>query len=332
MAEDAQVSGPLPLQKFTRDLWTKHFGRRQGIEGDTDGSAFGITLPAGSDVAEIGSPTVESVALINGFPVVVPQGTTQSVPIPPSLTGGANGRTDLVVARYSTTFNTAPGPGRLHVIGGTEGSLAVPTYNPRTDLRLWSVRRRQGEGLNQAIVADLRSWVGASILVAPGAPLPISAPLGTRATRDGSVWRRDRDGSSVQWVLEYEPPEIITNPLTATMDVADGWSRMANTSLERDGRWRIGTFTVRRTGAAIESNSRGGLGDIAIVQLHPSDRPIPGTPIPAYAPATNNGTTQAGVHVSGAWISLDSLPPNTEISNPGVGNASLIISGVWKVS
>jgi hypothetical protein len=332
MAENVQVSGPLPLQKFTRDLWVSHFGRRQGIEGDTDGSAFGITLPAGGDVAEIGSPTLKSLAKVHGFPIEIAQGATQSVPIPPSVTGGSNGRTDLVVARYSTGFTPAPGPVRLHRIQGTEGSLAVPNYNSRTDLRLWSVRRRQGEGLNQAIVADLRSWVADPILVAPGAPLPASAPLGTRATREGSTWRRDIDGTSVQWVLEYAPPEIITNPLLATMDVADGWSRMANTRLERDGRWRIATFTVRRTGGAITSNARGGLGDMVIVQLHPADRPFPGTTIPAYVASSNNGTTQAGVHVSGAWITLDSLPPNTEISNPGVGNASLIISGVWKVS
>lgn len=332
MAVDQQVSGPLPLQKFTRDLWISHFGRRQGIEGDTNGSAFGITLPAGSDVAEIGSPTLKSIAKVNGFPIEIAEGTTQSVSIPPSLTGGSNGRTDLIVARYSTGFTPAPGPVRLFRIPGTEGSLAVPTYGARTDLRLWSVRRRQGEGLNQAIVADLRSWVADPILVAPGAPLPASAPLGTRATRDGSIWRRDIDGSSVQWVLEYAPPEIITNPLLASMDVSDGWSRMANTSLERDGRWRIATFTVRRTGGDIVSNSRGGLGDMTILQLHPTDRPIPGTPIPAYLASSSNGTTFAGVHVSGQWITLDSLLPNTEIANPGVGNASLIISGVWKVA
>lgn len=339
MASDAQQSGPLPGpgNKFTQGRWAQIFGGSPaGIVGDTDGSAFGITLPPSSDIAEIGSPTIQSICIVGGFPLIIPAGLTQSVEVPPA-TNPTIGRTDIIAARFDTaTYTTNPGPVRLLRFAGTEGSTALPGYDatmpsPMT-WPLWAVTRKQGQSLNQAVVRDLRMRSGWNYAVAPGGILPLNAPLGSRATRDGFIYRRDMDGSSVQWILESEPPTFITNPLLATMDVSDGWSRMATTSLERDGRWRIGTFTVRRTGNDIVSNSRGGLGDITMLQLHPTDRPIPGTVLKAYAQSTSNGSVQAGVHVSGQWITLDSLPPNTTISNPGVGNASLIISDVWKVA
>lgn len=331
MATNAQDSGPLPGQKFTLGRWRQIFGAQAAIVGDTDGSAFALTLPPSGNDAVLGSPTIESIVLVGGHPLIIAAGDTQEITIPAS-TNPTIGRTDIIAARRdAATFTTPPGPVRLVRIAGTEGSAALPSYSAPLTEALWAVTRKQGQALNQATPRDLRNRSAKSFLVPAGSPLPQDAPLGARATRDGSIWRRDLDGSSVQWVLEYEPPVFITNPTLATMAVADGWARMGTTSLERDGRWRIGTFTVRRSGSAIESNSRGGMNDITIVQLHPTDRPTPGTPLKAYATDTSNGTCQAGVHVSGQWITLDSLPPNTEISNPGVGNHSLIISDVWKV-
>ncbi|WP_460705561.1 hypothetical protein, partial [Myceligenerans halotolerans] len=176
MAE-VQESGPLDGVAFTDENWGWIFGDDRGIVADTDGTAFNITLPSGSDTAEVGSATLDSIAVVVGRALRIEAGTTQSIDIPASVGGGATGRTDRIVARFDpVAFGTAPGPVRLHRIAGTEGSADAPDYDPTTDVRLWRVTRIEGEGLNQAIAVPERSWLGRTILVEPGATLP-AAPL-----------------------------------------------------------------------------------------------------------------------------------------------------------
>lgn len=201
MAELVQQSGPLPPEDFTQTLWQRHFLAEQGIIGDTDGSAFGITLPPAGDVAEFGSASIDSIAKVGGYPLIIPAGSTQSLEIPPSLSGGTTGRTDLIVARCDLAgFTSTPGPVRLHRIAGTEGSLTVPAHDPETDLRLWSVRRRQGEALNQAIATSYRSWTAAPIVIEDGIALPTSAPLGMRARRGTTEFVRQLVSGVPTWV------------------------------------------------------------------------------------------------------------------------------------
>jgi hypothetical protein len=283
MATDAQVSGPLALtEKFTYDLWQDHFGQ-VGIREDTDGSAFGLTLPPSGNVAEVGSATIDSIAKIGGFPVTVPAGLTQSVTIDPSVGGGATGRTDLIVARFdSAAYATSPGPVRLAVIEGTEGSLTLPSYDPKTELRLWAVRRKEGESLNQAIPTDLRSWTADSILVADGAPLPQSSPLGTRATRDGVTYRRSFAGPAVDWVQEWSP----TNAEDATV-YDTGWINLAMTTGWKASSGQIPQ--VRRIGPTVFIRGR-----VETV----SGNNVQGSHTPCYIPASalNNTCRPSRTH------------------------------------
>lgn len=306
MAE-VQLSGPLPPEQFTQTLYSRHHGTEVGIRADTDGSAFGITLPPAGDVAEFGSATVDSICKVGGYPLIIPAGTTQSVTIDAPLSGGTTGRTDLIVARFApATYTTAPGPVRLARIAGTPGSLTVPSYNPVTELPMWSVRRRQGEALNQAIAVDLRWWTGrAPIIVASGAPLPLTAPLGARATRDGITYRRDFVGSALDWVQENFP-RVVLNGASALASFASGWQRQDATRMERygaDGKRRHLHLEMRRIGAAIVANSQGGgFADALMATLLDADKPAIGSPITMTGTAlAGEGNAASYMALGGAW-------------------------------
>lgn len=317
MAEE-QLSGPLPPEQFTQTLYSRHHGTEVGIRGDTDGTAFGITLPPASDTAEFGSATVDSICKIGGYPLIVPLGATQSVDIPAPVSGGTIGRTDLIVARYDPdTYTTAPGPVRLARIAGTPGSSTRPPYDPATELRLFAVQRRQGEALNQAIVADLRSWSGPMILMKSGAPLPQSAPLGTRVARDGTIYRRDFVEASVDWVVEFEPRVVIAG-VDALEAPTAGWTRQGGSYLERDreSRWVHGVLT--KAGASLDALASGGFegGDISIGRVYGVDKPPAGVVVTASARVTDvdGATYQAGVNINDSGvIQINSTNPNVQV-------------------
>lgn len=272
MASDAQESGPLPgtgpSAKFTQGLWITHFGQNAGIVGDTDGTAFSLTKPPATDFVEIGSATIDSVCKVGGFPLRIPAGETQSLEIPPSLTGGTVGRTDLIVARLNTgTFTTSPGPVRLVRIAGTEGSADLPSHNTTlpspVDLVLYQITRKQGQGLNQAIVVDRRPRTGWHYLVPAGAPLPQTAPLGSTATRDGVRWRRDFVGEAVDWVVESVPVRRLTGSSFTFGAAFPGWSQEATQRLVlgADGVSLWVHIEVTKSGGQIVVPDSGSLGD-----------------------------------------------------------------------
>lgn len=318
MATGVELSGPLPPEQFTQTLWSRHHGTEVGIRGDTDGSAFGITLPPAGDTAEFGSATVDSICKIGGYPLIVPSGTSQSVDIPAPVSGGTTGRTDLIVANFDPdTYTTAPGPVRLARIAGTPGSLERPAYDPATQLRLFAVRRRQGEALNQAIVGDLRSWTGPMILMAPGATLPLSAPLGTRAVRDGTIYRRDFVGVGVDWVVESAPATVISGA-DAIGTPTSGWTPQAGSYLERNGtsRWVHGVIT--KAGASLDADAGGDFGgaDVSIGRVYDIDKPPTGVVVTASARVTaeNGRTYQAGVNINDTgFIQINSTNPNIQV-------------------
>lgn len=333
---DVQLSGPLALtEKFTYARW-RDMHKEAGIVGDTDGSAFGLTLPSGSDIAELGSATIDSVALVGGFPVHVPAGTTQSLTIPAATAGGTTGRTDLIVARFdSATFNVAPGPSRLYRIPGTPGSLERPAYTAN-DLRLYAIRRKEGEGLNQAIVTDLRAWTADPILVAPPAPLPQNAALGTRATRAGITYLRDLVDGAPDWVQENYLPEILTGLATGT--AVTGWQRQTSCRLVRLGKQRwLHLVVARGPGqSTITSDSRGAVGGaIGLASLLDADKPadntpmvgrvltVAGNPFPATAVAASTGT-----------ISLIGTAPDITLawSDAQTKGAEIALDATWWVA
>lgn len=278
MATDAQISGPLPLEKFTTARWAQIFPNA-GIVGDIDGSAFGITLPPSSDVAEIGSPTIESICVVGGLPLIIPAGLTQSMTIPAS-TNASVGRTDIIAARFDTaTFTTDPGPLRLHRHAGTEGSASLPGYDyampSPMSFPLWAVTRKQGQSLNQATVRDLRMRSGWHYAVASGGILPQSAPLGSTATRDGITYRRDFVGAALDWVQEWSP----TNAEGATV-YDTGWINLAMATGWKASSGQIPQ--VRRIGPMVFIRGR--------VETE-SGNNVQGSHTPCYIPASTLNNT-----------------------------------------
>lgn len=274
MAE-VQLSGPLTDLNFTDDQWQAIFGSNAGVVGDTDGTAYNLTLPPATDTVELGSATIDSRSVVGGYGHVIPAGTTQSLEIPPSLTGGTVGRTDLIVARMNmATFTTDPGPVRLVRIPGTEGSAALPSHNTTlpspVDLVLYAITRKQGEGLNQAIVVDRRPRAGWNYLIPPGAPLPQAAPLGATATRDGSKYRRDFVGVAVSWVLESAPRVVLAG--SATASDGDDWEVLAASRLSRDGVERWANLIVNLDGDPVNPDP-GVDGERRVARIASADYP-----------------------------------------------------------
>jgi hypothetical protein len=285
MATDAAISEPQFDAIFTDRGWRAAFAGRTGVVCDTDGSAFGLTLPAEGATAELGSATLPSRLVVDGYGLEVPQGATQSLDIPASSGGGTNGRTDLVVARLDLdTFTGDPGPVRLHRIEGTEGSTTRPsaTYDPNgvRDLPLYAVRRIEGQGLNQAIVTDLRARIGLHYLVPAGATLPAYAALGDRATRGGTVSRRDFVGSSVDWVVE-SPARVVLAGTGVATDGSD-WDVRPASRLTRDGVKRWTNLIVGLAGGPVNPDPNVD-GERRIARVAAADRPSASVPLTGTA-------------------------------------------------
>lgn len=341
MASDAQESGPLPgtgpSAKFTQALWITHFGHETGIFGDTDGSAFGITLPPSGDVAEIGSASIDSIAKVGGFPLRIPAGETQSLEIPPSLTGGTVGRTDLITARLNTgSFTTAPGPVRLHRIAGTEGSATRPSFDSTLpspfDVTIWAITRKQGEALNQATVVDLRKRTGRHYLVPANASLPTNAPLGSTATRDGIRYRRDFDGATVDWVAEAWPTEVVSGVTAAVQDVAS-WTRLETCRMERTGKERKAHVVLHRDGTNLTSNSNGWIPGETVARLYDQDKPPANTNINFVGRARAGGRSYAASAMATGTgeLILFALAPGITLSASDAGD-TLTLDASWTVA
>lgn len=340
MPTGIEQSGPLPGEKFTLARWRQIFGNETGIISDSDGSAYGITLPSGSDTAEIGSATIESIALIHGHPHIIPAGQTQSIDIPASVGGGATGRTDRVVLRRDpATYGTAPGPIRLTRIAGTEGSSTVPDIDPATDLKLFRVTRIEGQSLNQASAVPEMTRLGRNLLVQATATLP-DAPLGTHAVRAGAIFRRDLVGGSPDWVVESSPVQQLTG-LSATAAPSDpnigntvsGWQRQSSCRLVRDGTRRWLHLVSRKGGSNIRSHPTSGhILDQHLATLHTQDRP-PVEVSPAVTVRSTSGNTFYGggvIYPSGnAYVT--SWAPDV-VLGPGGPDDAVVLDAVWWVA
>lgn len=330
MASDAQESGPLPgtgpSAKFTQGLWITHFGYETGIFGDTNGSAFGITLPPSGDVAEIGSATIDSIAKVGGFPLRIPAGETQSLEIPPSLTGGTVGRTDLITARLNTgSFTTAPGPVRLHRIAGTEGSADRPAQDSTLpspfDVTLWAITRKQGEALNQATVVDLRKRTGRHYLVPTGASMPANAPLGSTATRDGIRWRRDFSSATVDWIQETWPRVVLTSAAVREVNGA-GYGIRSQARLIRDNADRSMNLVMFRSGSAWNPQTDG---EAPLARLLAADRPnVAEVPLRGFARRPGGiyyeigGRVDLDGWVTWHWLGAEGrMPTDTDLTLTG---------------
>lgn len=336
MAALAQTSGPLTDDNFTDAQWIAEFGYNAGIVGDTDGTSYDITLPPATDTVEIGSATIDSVSVVGGYEHNIAAGTTQSLEIPAS-TNPTIGRTDLIVVRFNnSTFTTDPGPCRLVRIAGTEGSAALPSHNTTqpspVDLVLYAITRKQGEGLNQAIVVDRRPRSGWNYLVPAGAPLPQTAPLGARATRDGITYRRDFDGATVDWIQETWPT-VVLEGTAATQGPFANWQRQASCEMTRNRDRREAHLVARRSDETVTASSNGDFTtDLRVMQLHEADRPVHGTPVAAIVKSATGGNTYAaGAFIgSDGWLTIVSTNPNVPLG-PGGPDDTVTAHAVWKV-
>lgn len=286
MAE-VQLSGPLTDLNFTDDQWQAIFGSNAGVIGDTDGTAYNLTLPPATDTVEIGSATIDSRSVVGGYEHLIPAGTTQSLDIPAS-TNPTIGRTDLIVARFnSATFTTEPGPVRLVRIGGTEGSAALPSHNTTlpspVDLVLYAITRKQGQGLNQAIVVDRRPRSAWNYLIPPGGSLPQTAPLGATATRDGIRFRRDFDGATVDWIQETIPRVVLTGTGVATD--GDDWDVLSASRLSREGVRRWANIIVNLAGAPVNPDPTVD-GERRVARVAAADRPAASVALSGFAENT----------------------------------------------
>lgn len=305
MAE-VQLSEPLFDTNFTDRGWRAAFAGRTGIVDDYNGSSFGLTLPAATDVAQLGSTTQPSRLAIDGYGLEIGQGTTQSLTIPASSGGGTNGRTDLIVARLNlSAYTTAPGPVRLFRIAGTEGSLSVPaaTYDQDgiRDLPLYAVRRRQGEALNQAIVTDLRPRLAHNYDVPANGELPSQAPLGSVARRGSVNWRMVRVGSSTDWVEESRFRDVLTGTDVA-IQVGEGWTVRGESSITRDTGKRLMNLVVRVAKTTRNPNPEGD-GEQRVARLAPFDRPTAPCALAASAQNTAGAVRGSTGYIdAGGWV------------------------------
>jgi len=328
---DVQQSGPLVGENLTDETWRAIFGADTGITNDRDGTAFGLTLPPTGDDVEIGSATQDSTAVVGGFVLRIPQSTTQSLTIPASSNGG-NGRTDLIVLRLDLDNFTDddPGPVRLHRVGGVEGSTTVPSPTVGTtgvlDLPLFAITRKLGQPLASAAVSDLRARMGLMYDVPNGAPLPSFAPLGARASRGTSVWRRDVVGTSVDWVQESNLRTVLAGTNIATTG-AD-WVVRPAARLSRDGVERWANIVVGLAGSPVNPNQEVD-GERRVARLLGADRPPTSVPLTGFAQNTAGLTRAAQGRIDPDgwvvwyWASTTGRFPT---------GSTVALSGVWELN
>jgi len=212
----AQRSGPVSQgteeERQLSDVdWRDLFGDEPGVYGDLDGSAYRVTLPTNSDVVQVGSDSQPSLSRVGGFFHRINAGEAEGVEIP-AATGTA--RTDIVAVRYDPTYTGTPGPCRLVRIAGT--NVGLPAYDAAPpgveDLPLWAVTRQPGQALSQATVRLLFSRIGPHFTVPDDAPLPPSAPMGSRAHWKGIDYLRLLSGGSPVWkplASDWQDPSTI---------------------------------------------------------------------------------------------------------------------------
>lgn len=325
MAE-VQEAGPLVGYNFEDEVWRGLFGAEPAILGDYDGSAFGITRPPTGDTVEIGSASIDSNLMVGGFLLRIPAGTTQSLEIPAS-TNAAAGRTDLIVARLApASYTTPPGPVRLYRIPGTEGSGDRPSY---TDVPsgsgiehfpLYAINRKQGQALTESIVTSMRIRTGPHVFVDPGVFTFPSMPLGSTATRDGIDWSRELVAGTPTWVEKWREPVRLTG-VAATADVTEFWERQDGCEMNRDGKWRSTMLVAKRKSPSFTATSNGDMpsGKVAIMRLHPEDRPPRQITASAQVRANSTGSDfQAGCFFdTDGWVYLTSTNPNIPIGPDG---------------
>lgn len=324
MAE-VSLSGPIVDQDYDSDTFQAVSADESGIVNDWDGSAFKLTRPSSGTLAEIGSTTLQSVAIVGGYSIRIAEGATQSIDIPVS-TNPTVGRWDLIVARYNSAWLSGlpRGPVRIHRIAGVEGSDSLPSWDNRPydgieDVPLHAIRRVQGTTLLDSEWRDMRVWSGRPIHVGANGLLP-TASLGCWATKGGVTYSREMVSGSPAWVEKWRAPVRLTGT-AATADVTDFWERQDGCEMNRVGNWRSAILIGKRKDPSFTSDSHGAFasGDVKVMKLHPEDVPPRTITASAQVRANSTGNTyQAGCKIdTDGWVWLTSTNPNVPIGPDG---------------
>lgn len=196
----AQKSGPISQgttaeRQFDDVMWRDLFGDEPGVVGDTNGTAYAVTLATDSDNVSIGSSSIRSQARVAGFAHAIPVGQPETITVPVA-TGSA--RTDIIALRYDPAYTGLPGPVRLVRIAGT--TSAIPAYDSEQpgveELPLYAITRQPGQVLSQATVTRLYPRIAPCLWLEANAALPTSSPLGTRLRRGAQEYLRALDSNS----------------------------------------------------------------------------------------------------------------------------------------
>jgi hypothetical protein len=327
-----QTSGPITGENFTDQTWRDMFGAEPAIVGDVNGTAYRLTLPTSTNDVQLGSPSQDSLAVDGGKVHKIPAGETASLTIPTSSNASV-GRTDLIVLRFDPALSgdSPLGPVRLYRIAGTEGSATQPNYDGGPpgveDLPLYAITRKSGQALNQAAVKDLRVRTGPNLLYQAGVTFAAATPLGTRATRDGVVWRRDLDGGSPAWVRESPwPLATITNG--GIISSEQGYSAAHTTvKITRggvDGRDRY--LFVQQAAWASHGLWSSETGDITNQRtfrlINPADWPEFSVEVPFRYTRNADGAQSFGHGILGSdgYFTMTNLMPNQHFQGRGIAS------------
>lgn len=324
MAE-VSLSGPTVDQDYDSDTWQAANADESGIVNDWDGSAFKLTRPSSGTEAQIGSTTLQSVAIVGGYGIRIPEGLTQTIDIPVS-TNPTVGRWDLIVARYSSAWlsDATRGPVHIHRIAGVEGSDELPSWDNRPydgieDVPLHAIRRVQGTTLLDSEWRDMRVWTGPHVYVPATGLLP-GASLGSTATKDGVDYTREMVSGSPAWVERWRAAVTLSG-VAATAGVTDYWQRGDGCLMTRDGKWRDLALVAKRKTPVVTSASNGNFSpdDIRVVQLHSADWPSRSIPVAAQVRANATGSTfYAGARIdTDGWVYLTSTGPGVPLGPDG---------------
>lgn len=163
--------------------------------------------------------------------------------------------------------------------------------------------------------------------------------VGTTIRIGSRRWLRTLEGGVPTWVDESEPITITTlTGTSATASQAQGWTRLSESKLVRDGKRRWLHYSTRRIGSAFRGDKDSG--DITnqnLGAIHAQDRPGSGIAVVMSGRVrqyANRGAIAAcsGYITSGGDIILNWVPPNFYVNGGGSGEGGHItLDAFWYV-
>jgi len=235
-----------------------------------------------------------------------------------------------------------------HVLGTASRAVPAVTQNAGSNDTQWlALCRVTSAATAVQEVIDLRlvaSEGGAGYEVYSDLAMgQLSGLVGARVYRADTIgghvpafYEQVADGAGVLSWKNMTYPETVLLGLASTPVPVAGWSRIADgCRLVRNGNHRSLIINVRRSSGssyAFSSNTRGGMGDVTVVAVHPEDRPGSGLVVPLLgrmSQASNSANYAVFAHLSAAGnIIINSMLPSVDV----VGGDEFYIGGEWYVS